>query len=93
MRDALNRTGRPIFYSACEWGEMLPALWFRSVANSWRTTGDIVDTWLLMLLNIDINNLFASFAAPHGNTFLFLVENLFVVSFNRFQRSRYVRNR
>ncbi|CAF1017728.1 unnamed protein product [Adineta ricciae] len=66
MRDALNRTGRPIFYSACEWGEMLPALWFRSVANSWRTTGDIVDTWLLMLLNIDINNLFWSFAAPHG---------------------------
>ncbi|UJR16142.1 hypothetical protein I4U23_003053 [Adineta vaga] len=66
MRDALNLTGRPIFYSACEWGEMLPALWFRSVANSWRTTGDIIDIWLSMLLNIDINNLFASFAAPHG---------------------------
>ncbi|CAF0892860.1 unnamed protein product [Adineta steineri] len=66
MRDALNHTGRPIFYSACEWGEMLPALWFRSVANSWRTTGDIVDTWLSMLFNIDINDLFADYAAPHG---------------------------
>ena len=66
MRDALNRTGRPIFYSACEWGEMLPALWFRTVANSWRTTGDISDFWLSMLLNIDITNLFAGFAAPHG---------------------------
>ncbi|CAF1178666.1 unnamed protein product [Adineta steineri] len=66
MRDALNHTGRPIFYSACEWGEMLPALWFRSVANSWRTTGDIVDTWLSMLFNIDINDLFADYAAPYG---------------------------
>jgi alpha-galactosidase len=66
MRDALNQTGRPIFYSACEWGELLPALWFSSVANSWRTTGDISDHWLSMLFNIDINDLFASFAAPHG---------------------------
>ena len=66
MRDALNHTGRPIFYSACEWGEMLPALWFRSVANSWRTTGDISNHWLSMLFNIDVNNLFADFAAPHG---------------------------
>ncbi|CAF0788486.1 unnamed protein product [Rotaria sp. Silwood1] len=66
MRDALNHTGRPIFYSACEWGLMLPALWFRTVANSWRTTGDISDHWYSMLLNIDINDLFADFAAPHG---------------------------
>lgn len=34
MRDALNQTGRPIFYSACEWGDMLSALWFRSIVNS-----------------------------------------------------------
>ncbi|CAF2100474.1 unnamed protein product [Rotaria magnacalcarata] len=66
MRDALNRTGRPIFYSACEWGEMLPAIWFRAIANSWRTTTDISDRWISMLLNIDINDLFANFAAPHG---------------------------
>jgi alpha-galactosidase len=66
MRNALNLTGRPIFYSACEWGDLLPALWFRPIANSWRTTGDITDTWLSMLFNIDINDLFASFAAPQG---------------------------
>lgn len=66
MRDALNQTGRPIFYSACEWGEMLPSLWFRTIANSWRTTGDISDSWISMLLNIDINDLFYAFAAPHG---------------------------
>jgi len=66
MRDALNHTGRPIFYSACEWGDLLPALWFRSIANSWRTTADIFDQWISMTFNIDINNLFADFAAPHG---------------------------
>jgi alpha-galactosidase len=66
MRNALNRTGRPIFYSACEWGEMLPGLWFRSIANSWRTTGDINDHWYSMLFNIDLNDFFADFAAPGG---------------------------
>lgn len=66
MRDALNHTGRPIFYAACEWGDLLPAAWFRDIANSWRTTGDIRDRWLSMLFNIDINNLFARFAAPQG---------------------------
>jgi len=66
MRDALNHTGRPIFYSACEWGDLLPALWFRSIANSWRTTGDISDHWLSMLFNSDLNSLFAGYAAPHG---------------------------
>jgi alpha-galactosidase len=45
---------------------MLPALWFRTIANSWRTTGDISDHWLSMLFNIDINDIFANYAAPHG---------------------------
>ncbi|CAF2752655.1 unnamed protein product [Rotaria sp. Silwood2] len=66
MRDALNHTGRPIFYSACEWGQMLPAIWFSTIANSWRTTGDISDNWYSMLFNIDVNDLFADSAAPYG---------------------------
>ncbi|GJX38291.1 alpha-galactosidase 3 [Tanacetum coccineum] len=45
MRDALNSTGRKIFYSLCEWGEDDPALWAGDVGNSWRTTDDIEDTW------------------------------------------------
>lgn len=68
MRDALNRTGRPIFYSACEWGELLPSLWFADIANSWRTTPDISNRWFSMLLNIDINDLFAKNAGPGGLT-------------------------
>lgn len=38
MRDALNATGRPIFYSLCEWGVMEPWLWGPAIGNSWRTT-------------------------------------------------------
>ncbi len=46
MGDALKRTGRPIVYSICEWGENDPWLWGASVGgNLWRTTGDITDTW------------------------------------------------
>lgn len=45
MRDALNKTGRSIFYSMCEWGVDDPATWGWKVGNSWRTTLDIKDNW------------------------------------------------
>ncbi|KAH9290092.1 hypothetical protein KI387_034209, partial [Taxus chinensis] len=45
MRDALLRTGRPIFYSICEWGVDNPATWAPNVGNSWRTTTDIENKW------------------------------------------------
>ncbi|KAJ3843756.1 glycoside hydrolase family 27 protein [Lentinula raphanica] len=42
MRDALAATGRPILFSACEWGVQDPARWPASaVANSWRISNDI----------------------------------------------------
>ncbi|CAF1464839.1 unnamed protein product [Didymodactylos carnosus] len=66
MRDALNATGRQIFYSMCEWGVDQPALWAAAVGNSWRTTGDISDNWNSMISNIDINNQYADRAAPGG---------------------------
>ena len=40
MHDALNKTGRPIFFSMCEWGQFWPEKWAAPIANSWRTTGD-----------------------------------------------------
>ena len=49
MRDALNKTGRPIFYSLCEWGRKDPATWAPKVGNSWRTTQDIHDNWDMMI--------------------------------------------
>ena len=41
MGDALARTGRPIVYSLCSWGDADVASWGGSVGNLWRTTGDI----------------------------------------------------
>ncbi|KAG9301673.1 hypothetical protein G9A89_016744 [Geosiphon pyriformis] len=45
MRDALNKTDRPIIYSICNWGEEDSWVWGPKVANSWRTTGDINDVY------------------------------------------------
>lgn len=43
MRDALNATGRPIYYAMCNWGQAESWEWAGALANSWRTTGDIGD--------------------------------------------------
>jgi alpha-galactosidase len=51
MRDALNKTGRPIFYSICNWGEENVALWGNTTGNSWRTTMDIENIWYSIELN------------------------------------------
>ena len=53
MRDALNATGRPIYYSMCNWGRQAPHKWAKDVANSWRTTMDIKDFWISFMHNLD----------------------------------------
>jgi alpha-galactosidase len=35
MSDALNKTGRPILFSICNWGESKPHLWAPKIANTW----------------------------------------------------------
>jgi alpha-galactosidase len=45
MRDALQKSGRPIVFSLCEWGSTKPWLWAENVGNLWRATGDITDKW------------------------------------------------
>ncbi|ERN05380.1 alpha-galactosidase 3 [Amborella trichopoda] len=66
MREALNATGRTIFYSLCEWGEDDPALWAGRVGNSWRTTQDINDSWASMTTIADLNDKWAAYAGPGG---------------------------
>lgn len=39
MRDALNASGRPIFFAACEWAVDFPATWMAPVANCERGRG------------------------------------------------------
>ena len=49
MRDALRRTGRPIVYSLCQYGNDAVWRWGRDVGgNLWRTTGDISDRYASM---------------------------------------------
>ena len=64
MRDALNRTGRPIFYSICEWGIDHVEEWGPATGNSWRTTMDIADRWLSMRTIIEENDKWAKYARP-----------------------------
>ncbi|KAH7322096.1 glycoside hydrolase superfamily [Rhizoctonia solani] len=45
MSRALNSTGRPILYSMCNWGEDGTWNWATEIANSWRMSGDIKDTF------------------------------------------------
>ncbi|KAK9372138.1 glycoside hydrolase superfamily [Lipomyces chichibuensis] len=45
MTEALKATGRPILYAICNWGEDYPWKWGHTVANSWRMSGDIYDSF------------------------------------------------
>lgn len=49
MGDALQASGRPIFFSLCQYGRDNSWEWAPKVGgNSWRTTGDIQDNWKSM---------------------------------------------
>jgi alpha-galactosidase len=76
MRDALQKSGRPIVFSLCEWGSTKPWLWAKDIGNLWRSTGDIVDKWEgakktdgLGVVNIlDLQDGLESYAGPgHWN--------------------------
>ncbi|CAH1761329.1 10707_t:CDS:10 [Entrophospora sp. SA101] len=66
MRDALNATGRPIFFSICEWGRSKPYLWGPSVGNSWRTTGDIHPNWSSIISILKRNQAITKYSGPGG---------------------------
>ncbi|OYZ02762.1 MAG: alpha-galactosidase [Sphingobacteriia bacterium 28-36-52] len=47
MAEALKKTGRPIVFGICEWGERKPWNWAAGVGGQlWRTTHDIRDKWV-----------------------------------------------
>ncbi|CAM9000469.1 unnamed protein product [Rhodiola kirilowii] len=66
MTRALMKAGRPIFLSICEWGDLHPAMWGDKYGNSWRTTGDITDTWESVISRADLNERWAEYARPGG---------------------------
>jgi alpha-galactosidase len=68
MRDALLKTGRPIVYSICEWGNNKPWTWAKGVGHLWRTTGDISDNWESLRKLTKLNMGLAGYAGPgHWN--------------------------
>jgi alpha-galactosidase len=69
MGDALLKSGRPIVYSLCEYGNGKVETWGPKVGgNLWRTTGDISDTWVSMMANIEKQVPTAPYAGPgHWN--------------------------
>ena len=50
----------------CEWGVDDPATWAGDVGNSWRTTGDIHDSWERMMYIADQNDKWWKYAKPGG---------------------------
>ncbi|MFD9565021.1 NPCBM/NEW2 domain-containing protein [Streptomyces sp. NPDC059994] len=64
LKAATGPTGRPILYSICEWGSNQPWTWAPAVGNSWRTTGDISDSWSSMISIAHQNQSLAPYAGP-----------------------------
>ena len=66
MRDALDAAGRPILFAVCEWGVHHPWTWAPGMAQTWRTTHDITDSYASMLAIFRVNVGLSAFAGPGG---------------------------
>lgn len=66
MRDALQRTGKPIFFSMCQWGQDNVWEWGASVGNSWRIPGDITNNWGSVVSIAAQAATLSQYAAPSG---------------------------
>jgi len=64
MRDALNATGRPIYFSLCGWYDWYAPRGF-SLGNSWRIGPDDT-TWVNVIENINIDVGLSRWAGPGG---------------------------
>ena len=56
MSQALQTSGRDVYYSICEWGRENPAVWAASIgASSWRVSQDISDNWMSIITRANTN--------------------------------------
>ncbi|MGB6728707.1 MAG: glycoside hydrolase family 27 protein [Terracidiphilus sp.] len=69
MRDAIAHTGRPMFFYICDWGSELAWTWAPSLANAWRSTGDVGGPghadWNRIVRNFDLNAIHAASGEPN----------------------------
>lgn len=61
MKQALNRTGRPMIFQCCPFAR-LPTAGYNSLCNNRRTTEDIDATWKTIMRNLDGNDPWADVA-------------------------------
>jgi alpha-galactosidase len=66
FRQALNKAGRPIVLSICEWGRNDPWKWAKGTGQLWRTTSDIGDDWPSVVWIVGANSRLADAAGPGG---------------------------
>lgn len=64
FRKALDKSGRAIVLSICEWGSNQPWDWAPGIGHLWRTTDDIEDKWTSMLANLDQSSQHSTVARP-----------------------------
>jgi alpha-galactosidase len=71
MADAIKKTGRPMIFYICSWGNEQPWEWAQGKAQMWRTDFDIsleknhVD-WSRMVRNFESNAQHSVFSAPNS---------------------------
>ncbi len=69
MGDAIHKTGRPMVFYICSWGEERPWEWAQGIAQLWRTGSDISLVknrveWSHVVQNFESNARHAVFSAP-----------------------------
>jgi alpha-galactosidase len=62
--DAFVNSGRDMVLSICNWGVDKPWIWGPDTGQLWRTSGDIIDNWLSMQVNLYLAADLASYASP-----------------------------
>lgn len=66
MRNALEASGRNIYYAMCNWGDDSVWTWGLATGNSWRVTGDVKDQWSSIVSIASSSQGYAKYAGPGG---------------------------
>src|ERR1700710_2748733 len=66
MRNALEASGRDIYYAMCNWGQDSVWTWGLATGNSWRVSSDVTDAWSSVVSIASANEDLAQYAGPGG---------------------------
>jgi len=71
MAAAIRKTGRPMLFYLCIWGNERPWTWAQGTGQLWRTEGDISDNknqvdWSSVVRNFESNARHSVFSAPNS---------------------------